>query len=293
MLLCAMFEKRTLQQELDRAGKCADAGDWEGAARHFENATARAPSSAEAWFGVGVACKWLCQWERCISASKRAARLDSRLEGAWWNIGIAATALAQWRVARNAWTKFGVKLEASDEEPRMKLGRVPVRLGNAETVWCERIDPARAIIRNIPTQASGHRHGDLLLHDGEPKGYRMNGDVQVPVFSLLTLLTPSALATFAFHADDATAEDIESLAAMTPDGMAVEDWSTLRLLCQKCSEGVPHAHEEDEIAHDEESRKRQVAVAAGSLEEVENLLAHWQRQGGLAIHSLECVVPSA
>lgn len=44
--------------------------------------------------------------------------------------------------------------------------------GNAEVVWCRRLDPARALIRNVPMAESGRGYGDLVLHGGEPKGTR-------------------------------------------------------------------------------------------------------------------------
>jgi hypothetical protein len=65
-------------------------------------------------------------------------------------------------------------------------------LSTIEVVWSERICPVRSRIVNIPTGATGFRHGDIVLHDGAPVGYRSNSyGKQRPVFSVLELFDPS------------------------------------------------------------------------------------------------------
>lgn len=84
---------------------------------------------------------------------RRAVELDSSDEAAWWNLGIAATALGEWREARTAWRACGIEIPEGDGPPDLDFGLVPVRLdpaGCGEVVWCRRIDPARAVIRNVP-----------------------------------------------------------------------------------------------------------------------------------------------
>src|SRR5579862_2444045 len=96
--------------------------------------------------------------------NERALTCEPAGEEAYWNLGIAATALG------------------------MGLGLVPIRLdpdGNGEVVWCDRLDPARALIRNVPTLESGFREGDIVLHDGEPKGKRELNGKFVSVFNAL------------------------------------------------------------------------------------------------------------
>jgi hypothetical protein len=87
-------------------------------------------------------------------------------------LGIAATALNNWPEARRAWNGYGLKLPAGEGPIEADLGLTPIRLnptGGRRSRLVQRIDPARAIIDSVPFPDSGHRHGDLLLHDGEPK----------------------------------------------------------------------------------------------------------------------------
>ena len=82
----------------------------------------------------------------------------------------------------------------------MALGAVPIRIdphGAPEVVWCERLDPARVRIASVPFPESRRACGDVLLTDGEPRGYREYAGRQVPVFNELELLAASKFSTFA------------------------------------------------------------------------------------------------
>src|SRR4051812_11306342 len=70
------------------------------------------PTVKEAWFDLGLICKWTRQWERAFEYNLRAAKLEGEKRGepAWWNLGIAATALRRWDVARQAWTAYGIEI---------------------------------------------------------------------------------------------------------------------------------------------------------------------------------------
>ena len=91
----------------------------------------------------------------------------------------------------------------------MELGPVPIRLaerGGGEVVWSKRIDPARAVLANVPLPTSGHRCGDVVLHDGAANGYRLLRGKEVPVFDALACLQPSIFSTFIAEVQaDATA----------------------------------------------------------------------------------------
>lgn len=130
----------------------------------------------------------------------------------------------------------------------MNLGPVPIRVSlssTTEAVWCQRIDPARAIIRNVPLPECQHAYGDLFLHDGERKGVRMLGNHEVPVFNEREILTPSTIPTFRA---DVTAPDSQSVADLYLQEevgvSAIEDWSGMERLCVLCSEGRPHDQHE-------------------------------------------------
>lgn len=257
-------------------------GLYRAATAAYAVATAFSPEWGAPWFNRGLIAKFQRRWPDCFSHTLRATELDPEMPGAWWNLGIAATALGNWPVARRAWWRSGVSVPLGDGPPDMDLGSVPIRIdpeGHAEVVWCERLDPARARIKNVPFPESGRGCGDVLLTDGEPRGYRQSGGSQVPVFNELQILSPSALSTFVITL---TAPNAAAMAALeelaTAQGLSAEDWSTVRVLCACCSEGSPEAHDHDE-APGSWSHSRTVGVAAPSDEHVHSLLTAWTAAG--------------
>ena len=89
--------------------------------------------------------------------------IDKKDKAAWWNLGIAATALGRWDVARSAWRGFGINMPKGDGPIDFPCGTCPIRInpdGDAEVVWAERIDPARAELLSIPFPESNHRWKD-------------------------------------------------------------------------------------------------------------------------------------
>lgn len=229
------------------------ARDFDRAERWFARAAAWAPGWSAPWFNRGLAAKWQRRWAQALACNHEALARDPNWSPAWWNLGIAATALGDWAEARRAWTAYGIALPPGDGEPRLDLGRTPIRLdpqGRGEVVWCDRIDPARAIIRNVPLPGSGYRYGDLLLHDGVPSGERRLHGAIVSVYDSIERLQSSNSATFAVTliAPDRTAlTSLFSQAAQHDLGL--EDWGTLRCLCRACSQGpvgaVPDEDEDD------------------------------------------------
>ncbi len=233
----------------------ADVLDYASAVPHYLEAVRLAPSWSDPWFNLGIAYKHTGDFTGSLRASERALTLDPKAagEGAIWNVGIAATALGDWAKARAAWRQFGVVIPEGDGPFTTSAEVTPVRLnprGDAEVVWTLRIDPARARIRSIPLPVSEHRYDDLLLHDGAPNGYRKFRGQDVAVFDELTILerstyetwTVAVLAPAEEHVDDL----VDRLHALD---VPAEDWtSSVRNLCAKCSTGVPHAHQGDELA---------------------------------------------
>ncbi|HET9973443.1 MAG TPA: tetratricopeptide repeat protein [Streptosporangiaceae bacterium] len=145
----------------DQGRERANAGDWEAALSLYRQATDRVPAYEPAWFNMALIHKQHRQWDQALECNERAAALGGE-EGdpAWWNLGIAATALRRWDAARNAWRRFGIEIPDGPGELQLDFGIAPVRLdpdGHAEVVWGRRVDPARVVIMNVPTPASGHR----------------------------------------------------------------------------------------------------------------------------------------
>jgi hypothetical protein len=159
----------------------------------------------------------------------------------------------------------------------MHLGPTPIRLnpeGNGEMIWCVRIDPARAIIRNVPLPDSGYRYGDVLLHDGAPNGTRVWRGQEVPVFDALQLLQASPYATYMVRVQAASTDDVLGLATLAEErDCGIEDWETIRQLCAACSAGNPGPH--DTPAPYAEGQLVELAIAATSDGALRDLLAAW------------------
>jgi hypothetical protein len=178
----------------------------------------------------------------------------------------------------------------------MDLGAVPIRVSpidHPEVVWCDRLDPARATIRSIPTPECGRGCGDTVLHDGERKGTRVYLGREVPVFDELQLLEEGSLHTFTARVVAPSASDVEVLEEAAPGrGVVVEDWqSSIHWMCKQCSEGSPHAHEPADAGEGDWNPERTLGVAAPSADEARTALVEWATQGtGRELRRIECVL---
>jgi hypothetical protein len=270
----------------DLGGKRLDAGDWDAALVRYREAADRAPYYGPAWFNMGLIHKWRRQWSDSLACNARAGWLitnglsdDSSDEGspAWWNLGIAATALRSWDVAREAWRRYGISIPDGMGELRLDLGIAPVRLdpdGSAEVVWGTRVDPARVVIKNVPTPASGHGWGDIVLHDGAPNGERQFGGHTFGVFDEIEVWQASGIPTLEAEVTVTDAEDSQALAdAFDAAGLAAEDWTrNIRALCKQCSEGSqPAGHEHPPAPY---AAKRLFGLAAPA-DEAARVLSAW------------------
>jgi hypothetical protein len=266
----------------NRAFSLIDDGRYEDADELLTRAADLEPWLSESWFNLALLHKFRHDWEQARTAGLRAVALLEKDAGApdWWNVGIAATALQDWPLARRAWQAYGLRvpgpggghhgsLSASDEPLGMDLGGAAVRLspdGEAEVVWGRRLDPARVEVLNIPLPSSGRRWGEVVLHDGAPRGERTlaasggagvagvgggGGRTSVyPVFDEIELWAPSSVPTWVVLIEAATQADRDALERLAADaGYAAEDWSSsVRLLCRACSESRMPSEEGDGLA---------------------------------------------
>ncbi|HEY6555911.1 MAG TPA: hypothetical protein VI072_01505 [Polyangiaceae bacterium] len=163
----------------------------------------------------------------------------------------------------------------------------PIRLNpeaDAEVVWSQRLDPARAVLRNIPLPESGFRFGDIVLNDGAATGHRKLDDREVPVFNCLGLMQASQFSTWVIdvefqEAPDSNLAAVERLGELaTARDLAAEDWSTsIRILCKACSEGSPAAEHDHDSSSD---RRHRVAIAAPDSEQAQRLVEDWEAHTG-------------
>ncbi|WP_229051454.1 hypothetical protein [Aeromicrobium sp. Leaf350] len=239
-----------------------DAGDAARAGELAEEMTQRLPESFMGWFQAGLYSKARRDWVTSLERNRRADQLYGErqveeFEGvnpAAWNLAIAATALGDWATARYAWTRFGVSGLAEGEGPiDASFGTAPIRLnpdrpslphqvlpdfGVTEVVWCRRLSPAHAVIVSVPMPESGHRFGDVLLHDGEPKGSRRLGGAEVSVFDEIERLESSGTSTWQVAVENAGQADWDAVGEIAyRHEVGADDWSSMRMLCSDCSHG--------------------------------------------------------
>jgi tetratricopeptide (TPR) repeat protein len=286
----------------DRAYAASERGDLEEASRLFAGLLQHRPDAAHYHYMRGLAHKYLLDWRASLEHNLAAlAHAPEPDEGALWNAAIAATALGDWATARRLWAERGLELPGEAGPIDGDFGLAVVRLhpwNGGETVFARRIDPVRARLLNVPLPESGHRFGDIVLHDGASTGKRADSDGRmVHVFNELGRLVPSDFRTFVVFVHCARESDRDALADATAPGIGyIEDWTdSLVNLCMRCSYGTPHAHAKraDDAEWDPE---RNLGFAAQHRRAVEKVLDAWKRGGHGrrvdAIESREHAVPA-
>jgi hypothetical protein len=267
-------------ESLNRLGNdLSDEGRWPEAEQAYIRATESDPSWSSPWYNLGLLYKQQRRWHDSIRANQTAVELDPSDRDAWWNLGIAATAIGNWPLARAAWRGCGINLPDGDGPIQANLGLVPIRLnpqGNGEVVWSHRIDPARAIIGNVPLPSSGYCEGDVVLHDGAATGHRKLDGRTVPVFDVLQRLTPSPRRTYEVWIEAASSSDVTALASIAEAmNLQVEDWTeSIYSLCKACSEGTPH-DEHDSSLSVEWVTRRHIGISAIDADTVIGMLERW------------------
>ena len=279
-----MSDTRERADELNERGRALSAdGDDADAVASYRAAIDADPTWSVPWYNLGLVYKYACEWTESLQCNRRAVELDESDDAAWWNLGIAATALERWPEARAAWLRCGVTVPEGDGPVRASFGPTPVRLdplGRGEVVWCDRIGPARAIVRNVPFPESGHRWGDLLLHDGAPNGYRILNGQEVPVFDALQRIGESQHRTYILDLPGSTPEQRARIGDVASRmGGAAEDWSqSIAFLCRQCSEGRPHEEHDRALRGDRPDLA--VAAAASSEEQLTAIVEAWRGEVG-------------
>ncbi|WP_329555130.1 tetratricopeptide repeat protein [Streptomyces sp. NBC_00696] len=270
------MKKSEARQLLEEARTAWDAEDWLRSAELHEQLLAHFPdekASGVWWYDAALAHKFLRNWSKAYELGREAAARAPRGEGdpAYWNLGIAATIQRDWTVARDAWTGFGIELPDGEGPIEAEFGPACVRLdtdGSREVVWIQRLCPTRGRVVNVPV-TGGRRYGEIVVHDGEPKGHRIFGGVEVPVFDELLLFEPSELPTLEVTVAAADVADLKALLTLFTDhALGAEPASAVRTLCACCSEGT---HEQQDTMT---SGAQQVSLAAPE-DEARRLLDRW------------------
>lgn len=271
----------------DSAYEAVDRGALDEAAQAFTQLVALVPDHGAYHYMLGLVRKYQMDWTASLAHNLRAIDLsDDFNEAAHWNAGIAATALGDWPRARSMWSACGITLAPGDGPIEADFGTAVIRLHpwqGGETLWAQRIDPVRARLLNVPLPESGHRLGDVVLHDGASTGTRRSGEREVMVFNALQRLETSALQTFAVFVRCDAPEDLQPLlAALSADDGYAEDWTaSMTVYCMRCSYGAPHRRTHDEAmsqpANDARgwAVERNLGVGARSREAVQAAVHAW------------------
>jgi hypothetical protein len=271
--------RRALSAWLDTCGsKLINSGRASIGERLYKWASAVEPNWSIPWYNLGLHTKNTGRWSESLRFNQRALELEPTDEAAWWNLGIAATALRNWSEARRAWKGYGIQLEDGVGEVRIPAITACLRLdrsGSEEVVWGRRLDPARMAILSVPLPESGHRFNDIVLNDGAANGTRVDKEgVEVPVFDELSIWKVSEYSTFRAKlrtSDDSAQENLVDLCLAHELG--IEDWTTVRILCAKCSRGNPGPHECE--AKPLEDGYRRFGFAAKRQEDLILVLNEW------------------
>jgi hypothetical protein len=276
-------EIRELQQ---RAGAAYEGGHLQEAKQLYTRLVELRPDGDAFHFRLGLVHKYLRDWRASLANNLRALELcGEHDEGASWNAGIAATAVGDWAQARRQWTACGIDLDPGEGPIEDNFGPIGLRLNpwsGSETVFARRIDPARARIANVPLPSSGHRYGDLVLHDGAQVGERSYFEHTVPVFNELQRLEASPFITYTAFVGCESALELEDLQEMPVPGIAsAEDWTAgLRNTCLRCSYDIPHQHHRHAAGGDDWNPDRTLGIAAEREEAVRTLLEDWVAGSG-------------
>ncbi len=270
-----------------------DGGKLSEASRLFGALLELEPGSHAYHYMRGLVHKYLRDWPVSLQHNLRAIETaDEPDEASQWNAGIAATAMREWSVARQQWKACGIAIPDGEGPVETDFGVVSVRLNPwaaGETLFARRIDVVRARLLNVPLPESGHRFGDIVLHDGASTGQREMDGRTVPVFNVLERLKPSDFTTHAVFVRCDRPEDMDELLESSLPGIGyVEDWThSIVHYCLRCSYGTPHRH--DAAANEDSwNPDRNLGIAAQSRASVDRLLHQWTASGsGRSVDSVE------
>ncbi|MFI2564966.1 tetratricopeptide repeat protein [Paenarthrobacter sp. NPDC018779] len=308
-ILSGFKKKRAPRQVWSEWQAANEANDAESAERFASELIDVAPEVFFSWFEAGLLSKARRKWAESAERNRRALALFTETEAAEfggaspaaWNLGIAATALGDWATARAAWAAYGLAGFDNETGPiDDNYGVTPVRInpdraslphqllpvvGETEVVWCRRRSPAHAVITSVPMPESGHRFRDILLHDGEPQGTRLNEGREVSVFNELERLEASEIPTWQAQITGAGRDDLQVLAdTLGRRGLGLDEWSGIRMMCSDCSHGLlQEGHNHEAPAAD-----ATVLGLAGHESDLEQALDEWRKsRSAVDVVSLE------
>lgn len=218
--------KEKARTYIERARQRIDQKDLPAALSLYRRAALVAPQWSVPQRRLGELAKRLGRWDEALQHSSCALDLDPLDSRSLWNLGVAATALKRWDDARISWMAFGIEGLSEQGEPCYPAP-MPIRIpmGDPEEptlVWCDRIDPVRYVVTDVPGDGCGYRHGDVLLMDrpGEDDESARERDL-----TIIGLLDKSPFSTFEARVSGVSEEWVEAVEAGELDEGAIRCWS--------------------------------------------------------------------
>jgi tetratricopeptide (TPR) repeat protein len=199
-------------------------GDVYSAIKLYKKIVKLAPAWPPPFQRLGSIYKYRREWKPALHFFKKAVALDSGDRASWWDLGIAATALNKGRIARSVWSKFGQTPEAGWRPSAVSL-RVAYE-GQYEILWADAVDPARAIIQNIPNPASGRHFRDTVLIDRVVSGHHVVRNKRYAVYDELGLYKGSGYLTYSCTLTTEGYQEVQLLEKICLEaGLGFEVWS--------------------------------------------------------------------
>lgn len=274
-----------------------DNGDIDKAIDAYHKLLTQKEDWQEVHYNLGLIYKYELNWEKSFFHNQRSVELDPENEGSLWNLGIASTMLEKWRIARQCWNHFGMTYADTDDDTgvdRPNFGMMLIRLyvydesndepTNHEDVWAFRIDPARAILQNIPMLTSAFRYGDIVLQDGNPIDYKTYNNEEYPIYELLEILVPSDFAEYSLTTKHNT-EQFNSLVKQCQRYSEQHELIQIQkspLICKSCRDGEVHEHKTDTSEHTES-----ILFATKNKDALQAILQKWSAETGVNVEELK------
>jgi hypothetical protein len=268
---------RELAERLHEEARLID--DPELALAQYHRVLELDPRRPTTLYNIGLIHKYRGEWRDALHFNQRSIEFNPNDEAANWNLAIAATALRDWAAARAAWRRLGIPIDDGEGPIVADFGKTPVRLNpdsQGEVVWAHRIDPVRARIWNVPYPESGFRFGDVVLHDGAAVGSRESDGREYSVFNVLELFEASDWPTYEAEIRVDRDEDAVALSeALDQADIPNEDWTTsVRNLCQQCSEGRVHEQHDHELEREWQDRHL-LGIAVADSARAQAIISEW------------------
>jgi hypothetical protein len=126
-----------------------------------------------------------------------------------------------------------------------------------------------------PCRNPGAGFAVITLNDGAPNGTRLLNGSEVPVFDQLSVWQDSGYATYQVEAQVSGEPALQALIDLSHDRqIGIEDWSTVRRICDQCSHGNPGPYRA-KAAESQPSSLQELAFAAKSQDELLDMLGGW------------------